>query len=172
MLIGAAIGAAGSIIGGLVSSAANRRVRRRIEGQLAENQNWYNLNYNEDYTQRADAQRLLARTEESIRNRNTAAAARQAVTGGTDESLAAAREANNEAIAETNSRIAAASAARKDEVDRQYRQTKQNLEGQLNGMDAQRAQNTASAIQGVTSAASSLLNIPSSTDIDEETVPL
>lgn len=69
-LIGAGVKAAGSIYGGIKASKAIREQKRNIENQLRENQDWYDQRYNEDATQRADAQRLLTMTEDSIRNRN------------------------------------------------------------------------------------------------------
>lgn len=93
-IAGGALGAAGSIFGGIKASKAMRRAKKNIEAQKQANQNWYDRRYNEDATQRADAQRILAKTEESIRNRNKQAAGAQAVMGGTDESTAAAKAAN------------------------------------------------------------------------------
>lgn len=98
-LIGAAVGAAGSIFGGIAASKAIKKQKRMIQSQLKENQDWYDRRYNEDATQKADAQALLTQTEESIKNRNRAAAGAQAVMGGTDESVAAAKAANNKALA-------------------------------------------------------------------------
>ena len=85
-IAGGALGAAGSIFGGISASKAMRRVKKNLQAQKEANQNWYDRRYNEDATQRADAQRILTQTEESIRNRNRQAAGAQAVMGGTDES--------------------------------------------------------------------------------------
>ena len=88
-LIGSAIGAAGSIFGGISASKAMKKIKSNVEAQRQKNQNWYDRRYNEDYTQRADAQRILTQTEESIKNRYKQAAGIQAVMGGTEESVAA-----------------------------------------------------------------------------------
>ena len=87
-LIGAAVGAAGSIFGGISASKAMKRMKKNVEAQRKANQDWYDRRYNEDATQRADAQRILTQTELSIKNRNQQAAGAQAVMGGTDESTA------------------------------------------------------------------------------------
>lgn len=113
-IVGAGLGAVGSIFGGIKASKAMKKVRNNLREQQQDNANWYNRRYNEDATQRADAQRILTKTEESIRNRNRQAAAAQAVMGGTEESVAAAKAANNEAMAEAASQIAVAADARKD----------------------------------------------------------
>ena len=97
-IAGGALGAVGSIFGGISASKAMKKVKRNIEAQKKANEDWYNRRYNEDATQRADAQRILTMTEESIKNRNKQAAATAAVMGGTEESVAAAKAANSEAL--------------------------------------------------------------------------
>ena len=92
-------------------------------------------------------------TEESIRNRNRQAAGAQAVMGGTEESVAAAKAANNEALADTTSRIAAQADARKDKIEQTYQQRNDELNQQLNNLTQQQAHNTQQAIGGVSDAA-------------------
>lgn len=152
-IIGAGMSAAGSIYGGIQASKAARKAKKEAEDQRRKNENWFDRRYNEDYTQRADAQRLLTLTEENIRNRNRAAAGAQAVTGGTDEGLAATKEANNRALAKTASAINAQADTRKDNIERQYRQGDAAYSQELRGIEGQRAQNIATATKGVASAA-------------------
>ena len=151
--IGAAVSALGSIFGGNQASKAMKRAKRGVQQQMDENEDWYNRRYNEDATQRADAQRVLTLTEDAIRKRNRAAAGTQAVMGGNEASVAAQREVNSQATAEAAARIAAAGESRKDRIEESYRNRKQNLQDQLNSIEVGKAQNTAQAIQGVTSAA-------------------
>lgn len=151
-LIGSAIGAVGSIFGGIKASKAMKKAKRNIEAQRQKNQNWYDRRYNEDYTQRADAQRILTQTEESIKNRNKQAAGMQAVMGGTDESVAAAKEANNKALADTTSQIAADAEARKDNIEATYLQNDNALVEQLNALEQGKAGAISGAVQGVTNA--------------------
>ncbi len=68
--IGGALGIGASIFGGISASKAMKKVKESLEGQMKENQNWYDRRYNEDATQRADAQRILTMTNENIRRRN------------------------------------------------------------------------------------------------------
>ena len=105
-LIGSAIGAAGSIFGGIAASKAMKKMKENVEAQKRANQDWYDRRYNEDATQRADAQRILTLTEENIKNRNRAAQGAQAVTGSTEESVAAAKEANNRALSDAAAQAA------------------------------------------------------------------
>lgn len=154
--IGAAVGAAGSIYGGIQAAGAMSNVRNGILQQQKDNQAWYDRRYNEDATRRADAQRLITMTEDSIKNRNRQAAGTAAVMGGTEESIAAAKEANNKALADTTSQIVAANEARKDQIENQYIQTKNGLQSQLNDLEKQKAQAISEAIKGVTGAASKM----------------
>lgn len=162
-MIGAAIGAGlkigGSIFGGIKMSKAIKKMKAQINNQLKDNQNWYDRRYNEDATQRADAQALLTRTEESIRNRNAAAAGAQAVMGGTEESVAAAKEANNKALSDAVTNIAVNADARKDQIEQQYMNKKGELQDKLNNLTMQGAQNTAQAVNGVASVGNDLAGI-------------
>ena len=152
-LIGSAIGAAGSIFGGI---SASKAMRRNIEAQRKSNQDWYDQRYNEDATQRADAQRLLTMTEESIRKRNQQAAGSAAVMGGTDESVAAAKEANGKALSDTMSNINASAEARKDQIEQSYRQKDDEYVNQLNQIEQGKANAISGAVQGVASIASKI----------------
>ena len=155
-MIGAAVGAAGSIFGGISATMAMNKMKANVEAQKKENQDWYDRRYNEDSTQRADAQKILTMTQESIKNRNKAAAASQAVMGGTDESTAAAKEANNKALAEATSTIAVNGDKRKDAIEGQYRERDAALNQELNQIEKDKAAAIGQAVQGVSSAASSL----------------
>ncbi len=155
-LIGTAIGAVGSIFGGIKASKAAKKAKKNIEAQREKNQDWYDRRYNEDATQRADAQRLLTQTEKSIKERNRQAAGAAAVMGGTDESTAAAKAANNEALADATSQIAASVDARKDNIEATYMQNDNAFVDKLNEMELKRADAIGQAVQGVASAAGSL----------------
>ena len=155
-LIGSAIGAAGSIFGGISASKAMKRAKKNVEAQRQKNQDWYDRRYNEAATQRADAQRILTQTEESIKQRNKQAAGSAAVMGGTDESVAAAKAANNQALADATSQIAANAEARKDNIEATYMANDNAFVEQLNQLEQGKAQAIGQAVQGVANAASSM----------------
>lgn len=155
-LIGSAIGAAGSIFGGISASKAMKMAKKNVEAQRQKNQDWYDRRYNEDATQRADAQRILTQTEESIKQRNKQAAGSAAVMGGTDESVAAAKAANNQALADATSQIAANAEARKDNIEATYMANDNAFVEQLNQLEQGKAQAIGQAVQGVANAASSM----------------
>lgn len=148
-LVGAGLSAVGSIFGGISASKAMKKVKKNLQSQKQANQDWYDRRYNEDVTQRADAQRILTKTEESIRNRNRQAAGTQAVMGGTEESVAAAKAANNQALAEAASQIAVAGDARKDQIEQTYQQRDAQLNDALNNIEINKAHAISSAVQGL-----------------------
>ena len=134
-LIGSAIGAAGSIFGGISVSKAMKKIKSNVEAQRQKNQNWYDRRYNEDYTQRADAQRILTQT---------------------DESVAATKEANSKALADATSQIAAQADARKDNIEATYMQNDNAFVEQLNQLEKDKAEAITGAVQRVTTAASKM----------------
>lgn len=152
-LIGSALGAVGSIFGGISASKAMKKAKQNVEAQKLRNEDWYDRLYNEDATQRADAQRILTLTEENIKRRNRRAAGTQAVTGGTNESAAAAKAANNQAAADAAAQIAVNGAQRKDQIEQQYLERDAALDNQLNNIEAGRAKAISGAVQGVLGAA-------------------
>lgn len=144
-LIGAGLGAAASIIGGIKARKAAQQANAMLDQQKAENQAWYDRRYNEDATQRADAQRMLTMTMDRMRRRNQAAAGTAAVMGSSPEAVAVEKEANAQALADTASQIAAAGAARKDQVESQYLAQKNALTQQQIGVKNQQAANIGQA---------------------------
>lgn len=155
-LIGGGLKVAGSIAGGIMGAIANRRIKKNLQGQMRENQDWFDRRYNEDATQRADAQRVLTRLNDIVRNRNKQIAGSQAVMGGTEESVAAAKQANNQAIADATSNIAVASEARKADIENSYLAKKSDLNAQLNALEQGKASNLVGAVQGVASTSNDL----------------
>lgn len=155
-IVGAVTSAASSIIGGAKNRKAMRESAKKLEEEKAANQAWYDRRYNEDATQRADARRMLTRTEEAIKNRNRSAAGTRSVTGGTDESVAGAQEAEAGAMADAASQIAAAGAASKDAVEQQYRNTQMQIADKESQNKVAKAKNIAGAIQGVAATAGNI----------------
>lgn len=160
-LIGAGLSVASSIAGGIANRKARRKQEQMIAQQQKENQAWYDRKYNEDPTKRADTVRLLTQMQEQIKNRNKAAKGRQAVMGGTEDSTTAVKEANNKTLADTTSQIVAANDARKDNIEQQYMNRKNQLQNQQMGLEAEKAADTANAVAGVAGTA---VNIAASLD--------
>ena len=155
-LIGAGLGLASSIAGGVANRKARRKQEQMIAQQQKENQAWYDRTYNADPTKRADTVRLLTQMQEQIKNRNKAAKGRQAVMGGTEDSTTAVKEANNKTLADTTSQIVAANDARKDNIEQQYMNRKNQLQNQQMGIEDEKAADTANAVAGVAGTAANI----------------
>lgn len=155
-LIGAGLGVASSIFGGISARKARRKQERMLAQQEQENQAWYDRKYNEDPTKRADTVRLLTQMQEQIKNRNKAAKGRQAVMAGTEDSTTAVKEANNKTLADTTSQIVAANESRKDAIEGQYQARKDAIQNKRMGLEAEKAAGTASVAAGVAGTAANI----------------
>lgn len=155
-LIGAGLGVASKIFGGISAAKARRKQERMLAQQEQENQAWYDRKYNEDPTKRADTVRLLTQMQEQIKNRNKAARGRQAVMGGTEDSTTAVKEANNKTLADTTSQIVAANESRKDAIEGQYQARKDAIQNKRMGLEAEKAADTANVTAGVAGTAANI----------------
>lgn len=131
------IAAGSSIIGGAVKShkayKAEQQRQAEIDRQRSENANWYNKRYYEDATQRADNQRLITQARAALQRNNMAASGQSAVMGATNATSAAMKEANNNALANTVSGVAANAARSKNAVEQAY----MGRDAQLGNMQTQ-----------------------------------
>jgi hypothetical protein len=115
------------IAGGIAKRKAARQQTALLDRQMKDNENWYQRRYNEDSTQRADAQNSLRIMREAMNSHTKQATASAAVTGATDESLALQKASANVAIGNTVANIAAAGDARKDAIEQQYMDNRSRL---------------------------------------------
>lgn len=152
-LISSAVGAVGSIFGGLSASNAIKKLRKNIESQRQKNKDWYNRRYHEDGTRRADAQRMINRLEDIMRQRSQRASGVQAVMGGSEESVSGVKEANNKMLAETMSQILSDSEKRKDHIEATYMQNDNAYQDKLNELEYQKATGISGAVQGLANTA-------------------
>ena len=115
----AALGSA--VYGAIASSKRNKEAKNLIAEQRKENKDWYNTKMSSDYTQRSDAQAVLKKQRELLAERFRAEKAAQAVAGGTDEDIAAAKQADADSVAQTMTGLAENASSYKDQVEQQYR---------------------------------------------------
>lgn len=150
--IGAGVGLASSIIGGISASKAAREAERRQRQQEASEEAWYNRRYNEDYVDTAAGQNLVRRAKQYAREQWKRAAGAQAVAGGTDAATAMAKDAGNRMMGDTIADIAASDQARKENVDNMHRQAQERFAQMDMEREQQRAQNITAAAQGASNA--------------------
>lgn len=155
---------AGSIFGGIKASKAMRKYKQQIEQKKQENKSWFDRRYNENATQRADAQALMTNLRDAIRRRSENAAGAQAVAGGTEESVAAQKAADADAMSNAVSNINAMGEARKDQIEQQYQEREDGLNAQLGKVQVGRAQNIANAVKGVSDAAAGIAGYVDATE--------
>lgn len=138
-MVGSGLKIGSSIFGGINATRAMNKVRDNLKAARTENQNWYNRRYNEDATQRADAQSLLNNTRELLMRKAQNAAATNAVMGGTDEAAALDKADSNDTLANTIDKINTAADARKDRIESDYRTTDADYQAKLNDLELNKA---------------------------------
>lgn len=152
-MVGSGLKIGSSIFGGIKASKAMNRVRDNIKAARTENTNWYNRRYNEDATQRADAQSLLNNTRELLLHKAQNAAATNAVMGGTDEAAALDKADSNNTLANTIDKLNTAADARKDRIENDYRTRDEGYQSKLNDLEISKAKAIKDAVNGAATAA-------------------
>jgi len=150
--IGAGVGLASSLFGGISASKAAREAEKRQRQQEAKENAWYARRYNEDYVDTAAGQNLVRRAKDYAREQWKRAAGAQAVGGGTDAATAMAKEAGNKLVGDTIADIAATDQQRKANVDTQHRQAEAQFAQMDMNRELQRAQNITNAAQSASNA--------------------
>lgn len=138
--IGAGLGLAGSIFGGIKASKQRKKMNRYLNEQDAENKAWYNANALSDYTQRSDTQNLMKQLRDNLGKSNKRAENMAVVTGATPEQQAVAKEQSNKVISDTFSNIGAMGQQWKDQVTNRYQARRENIANQRMNMMGQKAQ--------------------------------
>lgn len=151
MAIGAAGQAAAGIVGGIFGAKAARKNRRIIRAARERSKNWYDKEYNSDFTQRADAQAALTKARSILDAKYNQAQGAAAVAGATDESVAQQKAAANDTLAAVTSNIAERADAYKEKV-------RANYENQQAGFDEAERTNNAAMAQSIAGAASGVGN--------------
>ena len=113
-IIGGALGAVGSIFGGISRNRMLRKQMDMVRDQQAASHSYYDKEINKDWLQSAAAQSMLTRALEDARGRARAAAGTRAVTGGSEESVASAKAAELSGLSNATAGIAVAGESRAD----------------------------------------------------------
>lgn len=165
-IIGAATGVAGSILGGNAAKKAAQRARRAIENQKRENEDWWRLKSNVDYTKSADNQYALQQGYKRMQSMMDRDAGTQAVMGGSEAAGAAAKQAQADAMAGVVAQVAANTAAQRRADEGQYLQTKRSLDNQLVGIDTAEAQANTQAASAAMKAGMELATADAQAHLD------
>ena len=143
-IIGAGVGLFSSIYGGIKASKQAKKAEAELKSQRQANEDWYRRRYNEDYTQTAEAQRLMTQARDLAREQIQGAVGRQAVMGGTTE-VANARAQAADMVSDTLADLAVVGSKRKDAIESQYLQRDSQISQQYQNLYNQRAANISNA---------------------------
>lgn len=163
-MVGAILGGIASVAGGVIGAVSARKAAKKQEEELKKREQRQAATYarraNQDYTQRADAQRMLRMTSDILKERQAAAAGRQAVMGVTDSGMAAEREVAEKVLTDTAAELAAAGEAEKRAAEDTYQaQQDANAQERVNiatGKAQAVGQAVGQAVQGAGQAAGAL----------------
>ena len=153
---GAGLQIASGIFGAVQGRKSAKKANKMIAGQKSKNESWYQKNYNEKYTQRADVVDALQQTSKLLSERTKRTAATGTVMGGTDEAIAMDKQGANQAVADATAQISAQGAAHKDNIDQQYRAVDDSLTQQQVQVEMQKGQNIAKAASGASAGAAGI----------------
>lgn len=150
--IGAGVGLASSLFGGMsAASAAREAERRQREQEARENADYTRRRY-EDYVDTAAGQNLVRMAKEHYRQGVKRAQGAKAVAGGTDAATAIAKEQGNKMVGDTIANIAAQDTARKDRADELHSQAQERFAQMDMAREQQRAQSITNAAQNASNA--------------------
>jgi hypothetical protein len=155
-IIGGGLSAAAGIVGGIAASNAAKQNAKILNAQQQRSQNWYDQQYNSDYTQRADAQASLNAARSLLADRYNKVQGASAVSGATDESVALQKESANNTLADITTNISQNADAYKDQVRQNYVNEQNSVDAQKMGVNNQKAQAISQAASGVAQAGQSL----------------
>ena len=102
----AGVGVASSLFGGYKAGKERKKMSNQIKSWESENKAFYNSQALGDYTQRSDAQNAIRQMREQLDRQTKRATNTQAITGGTVEQTAVAKDSANRALGNATSNIA------------------------------------------------------------------
>lgn len=147
-IIGAASGLAKGIVGGIKAAKARRQQAKLLNQARQRNEAQFANDYYGDYMERSDAQAVMKRVRDTMRNSNKVTTASAAVTGATPEAVAAQKAAANQTVADAASNLQANADAYKTAAKNAY-------VAQNNALDQGRLQQAATTEQGYSNMATS-----------------
>ena len=157
--------AIGSIWGNIASAHEARKARRQVNEQIDAQERRANREFESQYyadpRQLASNQMMLSEMQKYLQEQRKARAASNAVTGGTEESLAAAKAIDNESVARTAANMAASNEERRARLRDQYNETMTGISNarisQIKEHNNQKQQNIANWVGTVNQLGDSLV---------------
>lgn len=148
-ILGAALTGAAGVVGSIMGGINSRKARKRQEQILADREkratNLYNRDFYKDYTQTTAAQNALRKARDVYKEYTDRTRETQAVTGGTEESVAAQKAAANNAVADTTAAIAANGENLAQHAQDRFNAQKDAIDNQKEQIEADKAKQSAAA---------------------------
>lgn len=148
---------AGNIWGNIASASAARKARRQVNEQLDKQQDRatreFESQYYADPRQLASNQVMLTEMQKYLQEQRQARAAANAVTGGTEETLAAQKAIDNQTVASTMANLASQNETRRAKLRDQYNSDLSNIDNariaNIKDYNAQKQQAIASTVSSI-----------------------
>lgn len=154
--IATAVGLAGSVASSIFGGSAARKARKKALEEQKYRANaekaWYDKAYNTDYLDTKAGQNLLRRAQEVQDEYVRKADGAKAVGGGTDASVAQAKEAANKTIGDAVANIGAKDADNKRNIEQQHLNNVMQQSAQREQAENQRASDITTAAQSASNA--------------------
>ena len=144
-------------LGFATSRKAAKKAARQLKYRRNAEKAWYDKEYNTDYIDTKAGQNLLRRAQEVQDEYVRKADGAAAVGGGTDASVALAKEGANKAMGDTIANVAAQDTARKQKVADTHLANVNNISAQSQQIEQSRADATAAAASAASNAAMTLV---------------
>lgn len=151
-ILGLVAGIGSSIFGTASAARQARKQSRLLDQREKENQELYDRRYNEDVTQRSEAQAYLNRMRSALAERSRALRGSQAVGGVSDEAVALQKEAQTNAMANYAARLASTVSSRRDKLEEAYQNRKDAIADARMNIAANKAAQTQLAVSGLAQA--------------------
>ena len=147
----AAMSAASSILGGSKAASAARKQQEILQDQKIKNDALFDRQINQDYADTSAGFNLRRSVLDAAR-KNLDLARGEAAVSGNAAVEAAAKEKNNQMIAQSAGNVAAVDSQRKDALTSQKTASDQGYANQQAALSAQKAQATQQAAQGISNS--------------------
>lgn len=138
-----ALSALGTAVSGISSAVINKKQEQNLANEKARQNAWYDREMYQDPLTRSDNAQILKALDDRLRHQTEVEDSKGAVLNSTPEARLAARQQNNDTMAQVISGMAAQSSQRRDALSAQRNQMNQQYNNAQMELDASRMQNAA-----------------------------
>lgn len=140
---GTYISIAGQIFGAIQGAKARKKQQKLLDQQQQENKSFYDNNANKDFLQTNVAKDVVTKSKEALVDDRKNVAGRAAITGASDEAIAAGNAKVSKNYTDQLGRLAGMGTQYQNEQQRMYRGIKSNLDQNQSNIYSQEAESAA-----------------------------